>query len=169
LNERFGWRSTLWFLALGGVVQFLLLLFFLPETMRPPRKIPAHEPSNSPVRELTKWEVFKVYIIDPLKLLRLLRYPPVLLAITYAAVTFGILVFHDSYYLMVVLCEHLYNVLFFNRPVQLYVNHHWVLSFKIFLTQTSLSRKQSGISSRVNPRRSLVRLHFRPLSSEARP
>ena len=116
MNERFGWRSTLWFLAFGGAVQFLLLLFFLPETMRPPRKILVREPSNG-VRELTIWEVFRVYIIEPFKLLRLLRYPPVLLTITYASVAFGTLVFLDSDYLMTVLYEYLYNILFFNRAL----------------------------------------------------
>ena len=85
--------------------------------MRPPPKILVREPSNGAVRELTKWELFKVYIIDPLKLLRLLRYPPVLLTITYTSVAFGTLVFHDSGYLMLVLYEHFYNVLFFHKPV----------------------------------------------------
>jgi hypothetical protein len=60
--------------------------------MRPPPKILKREPSNGVVRELTKWEVFSIYIIQPLKLLRLLRYPPVILAIAYASVAFGTLV-----------------------------------------------------------------------------
>lgn len=69
-----------------------MLLFFLPETMRPPRKVLKREPSNGIVRDLTKWELFKVYAIEPLKLLRLLKYPPVILAITYAAIVYGTLV-----------------------------------------------------------------------------
>jgi len=77
-----------------GVVQFLLLLFFLPETMRQPHKIVVRERSNGSVREPTKWETFKVYIIEPLKLLRLLRYPPVILAIAYVSIAFGTLVSH---------------------------------------------------------------------------
>lgn len=92
INERFGWRSTLWFLVFSGTVQFLMLLFLLPETMRPPRKVLKREPSNGVVRDLTKWEVFKIYAIEPLKLLRLLKYPPVILAITYGAIAFGTLV-----------------------------------------------------------------------------
>jgi len=60
--------------------------------MRQPRKILVREPSNGTVREVTKWETLRIYVIDPLKLLRLLRYPPVLLAIAYAAVAFGVLV-----------------------------------------------------------------------------
>ena len=64
--------------------------------MRPPPKILVREPSNGAVRELKIWEVLKVYIIDPFKLLLLLRYPPVLLTVTYASVTFGTLVFRDS-------------------------------------------------------------------------
>ena len=66
--------------------------------MRPPRKLLVREPSNGTVRELTKWEIFKIYVIDPLKLLRLLRYPPVILAISYAAVAFGVLVLYLTYF-----------------------------------------------------------------------
>jgi len=65
--------------------------------MRPPRKILVREPSNGTVREITKWEIFRIYMIEPLKLLRLLRYPPVLLAILYAAVAFGVLVLYLTY------------------------------------------------------------------------
>ena len=84
-----------------------MLLLFLPETMRPPRKVLKREPSNGAVRELTKWELFKVYAIEPLKLLRLLKYPPVILAISYAAVAFGTLVDHATDYLTVVRHEYL--------------------------------------------------------------
>lgn len=59
--------------------------------MRPPRKILKREPSNGAVRELTKWEIFKIYAIEPIKLLRLFRYPPVILSIAYASVAFGAL------------------------------------------------------------------------------
>ena len=85
-----------------------MILFFLPETMRPPRKVLKREPSLGVVRELTKWEVFKIYAIEPLKLLRLLKYPPVILAIAYAAVAFGTLVnLTICFSLTVVLHEHL--------------------------------------------------------------
>jgi len=60
--------------------------------MRPPPKILVREPSNGMARELSGWEVFKIYLIEPLKLLQLLRYPPVLLAILYASFLFGTLV-----------------------------------------------------------------------------
>jgi predicted MFS family arabinose efflux permease len=109
LNEKFGWRSTLWFLAISGTVQFLLLLFFLPETMR--------KPQNDTDTPMTRWQVFKVYIIDPLKLLRLLRYPPVILAITIAAVAFGTLVCSSSSYLTLVLLEHLHYLLIFSSTI----------------------------------------------------
>jgi MFS family permease len=59
--------------------------------MRPPRKILKRESSNGAVQELTKWEIFKMYAIEPLKLLRLLQYPPVILSIAYASVAFGAL------------------------------------------------------------------------------
>jgi len=67
-------------------------LFFLPETMRQSPKVLVRETSNGSVREPTKWETFKIYIIEPLKLLRLLRYPPVILAIAYTSIAFGTLV-----------------------------------------------------------------------------
>jgi predicted MFS family arabinose efflux permease len=119
LNEKFGWRSTLWFLAIVGVVQFLLLLFGLPETMRTTRKVLVTEPSNGSVREPTNWEtLFKIYIIEPLKLLRLLRYPPVLLAIAYASVAFGILVsFPFGIFLIVVLHEYIHYIHLFGTSV----------------------------------------------------
>ena len=60
--------------------------------MRPSNKILVQEPSNGTVGEITKWKIFKIYVLEPLKLLRLLQYPPVTLAIAYAAVTFGVLV-----------------------------------------------------------------------------
>ena len=85
--------------------------------MRPPRKILVKETPNGIIRELTKWEVFKTYIIEPLKLLRLLRYPPVILAIAYVSFAFGslvIILFND---LTVVLSEHFYHVFIFFRSV----------------------------------------------------
>jgi nitrate/nitrite transporter NarK len=119
LNERFGWRSTLWFLAIVEAVQFLLLLFGLPETMRTTHlKILVREPSTGSGREPTKWETLNIYIIEPLKLLRLMRYPPVLLAIAYAAIAFGIQVsLSFDTLLIVVLDEHLHYIHVFGTSV----------------------------------------------------
>ena len=135
-------------MVFGGIVQFLLILFFLPETMRPPQKILVREPSNGAVREQTKWEVFKIYAFEPLKLLRLLRYPPVFLAITYAAVVFGTLVLDQSNNLTTVLLEHLHNILIFSRSLQLLIYHHWVhpLTPGIANTDSFISGIVSGIS-----------------------
>lgn len=119
LSERFGWRSTLWFLVFSGTVQFLLLLFCLPETMRQTRKIMIREPTNGSIHEPTKWQTFKIYVIEPLKLLRLLRYPPVLLSIAYASFAFGALVRLGRRLLIEVLFEHLHYLLIFRCAVQL--------------------------------------------------
>jgi hypothetical protein len=85
--------------------------------MRPPRKILVREPSDGVVRELTKWEVFKIYIIEPLKLLRLLRYPPVLLAIAYVSFAFGSLVISLFNDLTVVLSEHFHYIFIFGCSI----------------------------------------------------
>jgi hypothetical protein len=78
-----------------------------------------HGASNGSVREPTNWEtLFKIYIIEPLKLLRLLRYPPVLLAIAYASVAFGILVsFPFGIFLIVVLHEYIHYIHLFGTSV----------------------------------------------------
>jgi hypothetical protein len=87
--------------------------------MRQTRKILIREPTNGSVHEPTKWETFKIYAIEPLKLLRLLRYPPVILSIAYASFAFGALVRPRRRLLTEVLYEHLHYLLLFRCAVQL--------------------------------------------------
>jgi predicted MFS family arabinose efflux permease len=94
LTDAFGWQGTAWFLAISGAVLFLILLLFLPETMRSP---PPPDPvdckiSSETCEKTTKWEVCKAYFVEPLKAFGLLRWPPVLVAILYGGVEFNVMV-----------------------------------------------------------------------------
>jgi predicted MFS family arabinose efflux permease len=88
LNDRFGWRAALWFLVFIGVLQFLLIVFFLPETTRRSKR----EGTDAMVNEMTSWGIFAAYAVEPITLLRLLRYPPVILAVTYTSIACAALV-----------------------------------------------------------------------------
>ncbi|KAI3325894.1 major facilitator superfamily transporter [Xylariaceae sp. AK1471] len=104
LAEAFGWRSTMYFLAVYGALIFVLVLFGVPETL--PRReqvsIPDDENNNnntlsrvstrrSVVQAKTKtvgvW--LKRIFVDPLSILKYLRFPAVALIVSYAAITFG--------------------------------------------------------------------------------
>ncbi|KAI1434277.1 major facilitator superfamily transporter [Xylaria sp. CBS 124048] len=119
LTAGFGWRSTMYFLAVYGALIVALVLFGVPETL--PRKFQqsaaaaadddAHDDDNnnnnnnndntltrasthrSSVHARTRnagvW--LKRALIDPLSVLKFLRFPAVALIVTYAAVTFGTL------------------------------------------------------------------------------
>jgi MFS family permease len=108
LAQRFGWRSTMWFLAIYGAVMLLGLFFGLPETLAR-RKPPAPRPgtpasSNNPdalrristarsVKNTTKYAsfLFKQFFTDPFQVILYLRYPPVLISVYSAAIAFGAL------------------------------------------------------------------------------
>ena len=131
LTQRFGWRSTMWFLAAFGAVVVVMMVFCLPETYQerqmPPNSraaksvadpektasepaglvdIEAHagEPSHGlhktisrvSMRTKTKanqWLLtVKILIIEPLSSLAFIRFPPVLLTVAWASITFGTLV-----------------------------------------------------------------------------
>ena len=83
LTQGFGWRSTLWFLAIFGGIILLLLFLFLPETVAR---------SEQPEQKV-KLEVGGIFeaLGEPLKLLMLLRYPAILSAVYLAAIAFGCL------------------------------------------------------------------------------
>lgn len=105
LTGRFGWRSTQWFLAIYGVVLWFMMLFGLPETLRKKPVVPKvsseKEGDNALERSISRvsikkakeWTVTARHIfIDPLKALRYLKFPPVLLTVFYASMTFTVLV-----------------------------------------------------------------------------
>lgn len=115
LTGKFGWRGTQWFLAVFGLVLLLMMTFCLPETLRkqPKQKetVPDPGPENDSAEDTTvlgrnkshistrsvektrQWAAAtKHVLIDPLKSLKYLRFPPVLLTVGYASMSFGCLV-----------------------------------------------------------------------------
>ncbi|KAI0554481.1 major facilitator superfamily domain-containing protein [Xylaria curta] len=102
LTDAFGWRSTMYFLAVYGAVIFVLVLFGVPETL--PRRIQEQVqvsiPEDTLSRVSTRRSVvqartkmagawFKRVFLDPLSILKFLRFPAVALIVSYAAITFG--------------------------------------------------------------------------------
>ena len=104
LQLRWGWRSTMWFLAIYSFVVWSLLLWCLPETLASTKPIvPVVEESEKTgtpmarvstmqsVHKHTKrvgWVLHRT-CIEPFKVLGLLRFPPVALAVFYVCIIFG--------------------------------------------------------------------------------
>ena len=119
LAQRWRWRSTLWFLAVYGAIIVVFILVALPETLvvaKTPQPEPTHDQeaplehrlsrisSRQVVRSTTRWlKVLKMVFLDPLKIVLYLRYPPVLLTVYYASITFG------SLYVLNVSVEHTFG------------------------------------------------------------
>lgn len=118
LAQKWGWRSTFWFLAAFGGLTVGLIFFVLPETLVKQdatistdgheqyfAEITSSRASSSQVLRLAaKWlKALKVIFIDPLKILLYLRYPPVLLTVYYASIAFG------SLYVLNVSIEHTFK------------------------------------------------------------
>jgi multidrug resistance protein len=110
LSQGFGWRSTMWFLAIYGGVIWILLATCLPETLswKNPLVTTTALPTNtneknSATPQLTRVStrqfaqqkaktfasVFHRCIIEPLYILAYLRFPAVALTVYYASITFG--------------------------------------------------------------------------------
>ena len=105
LSAAFNWRSSMWFLAIYGGVMLLMLCFGLPETLRkrtpkPVPTTPAAPSGDDPLRRTTTTQsvkqkskrlarVLKTFLIDPLSVLKYLRYPPVQVSVYSAAIAFG--------------------------------------------------------------------------------
>jgi multidrug resistance protein len=83
LSQEWNWRSILWFLALYGAVTTLLILVALPETHTKRGNLDIKEPVKQPGLNLVK-----ILLLDPLKTLRYLSRPPVLLTVYYASITY---------------------------------------------------------------------------------
>ncbi|KAE8158828.1 major facilitator superfamily domain-containing protein [Aspergillus tamarii] len=119
LAQRWKWRSTLWFLAAYGGITVAFIFFALPETLisakspSPNTSSEQQEPigrrlsrvsSRQVVGFTTRWLKFlKMALVDPLKIVLYLRYPPVLLTVYYASITFG------SLYVLNVSVEHTFG------------------------------------------------------------
>ena len=101
LAESFGWRSTMWFLAVLGFVTWILIFFLLPETLA--RRMEDERPAKSDeLQRMTTTESAKVrtkkfaanlkkFLIDPLAVILFLRFPPVLITVLVAAFAFAAL------------------------------------------------------------------------------
>lgn len=108
LAQKFGWRSTMWFLAIFAGALVVILTLCLPETLH--RKVVAlptpvvtdergirSQLSRVSTRQSIKIKtvniakVFKRCIVDPLSVLLYLRFPAVLLTVYLASITFGCL------------------------------------------------------------------------------
>ncbi|KAH8434970.1 uncharacterized protein LDX57_012602 [Aspergillus melleus] len=117
LAQRWGWRSTLWFLAVYGAITVIFICLALPETLVTSKTPNTDEEQQEAVgRQLsrvssrqvvqftTKWlRILKMVFIDPLKIVLYLRYPPVFLTVYYASITFG------SLYVLNVSIEHTFG------------------------------------------------------------
>jgi multidrug resistance protein len=104
LAQRWGWRSTMWFLAAFGALTLIFILFALPETLtvqkpalpeiddeditisRPLSRVSSRQVARSTARWLKR---LKIIFIDPLKIILYLRFLPVLLSVYYASIAFG--------------------------------------------------------------------------------
>ncbi|KAJ5679662.1 MFS transporter OpS2 [Penicillium macrosclerotiorum] len=105
LAERWGWRSTMWFLAAYGALTVIFIFLALPETLavRKPILPDVSEDELNPVtRPLSRvssrqvvgfttrtLKTLKIVFIDPLKIVLYLRFIPVLLSVYYASIAFG--------------------------------------------------------------------------------
>lgn len=106
LAQKFGWRSTMWFLTIYGGVMLLMLFFILPETLAkrkppPPRpRIPASEDdpeglgrisTAQSARARTRYAafLFKRFFAEPFQVICYLRYPAVLITVYSASIAFG--------------------------------------------------------------------------------
>lgn len=97
LSQAFGWKSTMWFLAIYGGVIVVMLTLLLPETLA--REAPSPG-DTAPLTRLSTRESTKLhtkrfvrginrFIFAPLKVLLFLRFPPVLITVILAAFAFG--------------------------------------------------------------------------------
>ena len=103
LAQELGWKSTMWFLAIYGFCCFILLMLLLPETLAQRRSDePVVEAQSEELRRMTTRESAKVqtkkmakilkrFLIDPLSVILLLRFPAVTITVLVAAIAFGAL------------------------------------------------------------------------------
>ncbi|KAK4191218.1 major facilitator superfamily domain-containing protein [Podospora australis] len=104
LSGAYGWRSTMWFLAIYGGVMLVMLTFCLPETLKP-KPLPAPTSTlelegGNALRRVSTIQSAKVttrhaaailkrFFWDPLTVLAYLRYPPVQISVYSASIAFG--------------------------------------------------------------------------------
>lgn len=96
LTQYLGWRSTMWFLTIYGFAIIVAIFFLLPETLaRKNEPAMTHQLTRMSTRESIRVKRKKFttslnhYLIEPLSVLLLLRFPPVFLTVLIAAITFS--------------------------------------------------------------------------------
>ncbi|PCG99570.1 Major facilitator superfamily domain, general substrate transporter [Penicillium occitanis (nom. inval.)] len=103
LAQKWGWRSTMWFMVIFGGIVWVLILFGLPETLAVRKSPILQEPATEISLERSTSRVsskvaqnsakvlktLKVTLVDPLSIILYLRFIPIALTIYYAAITFG--------------------------------------------------------------------------------
>lgn len=114
LADGLGWRSDMWFLVVYGVVLWLAILFFLPETLKARKSVAAEaeaevvtqiagdgKAAERPglTRMMTRQSVhaktkkyatvLRRWFLDPLAIVLHLRNPAVAITVYYASITFG--------------------------------------------------------------------------------
>ncbi|KAL8394482.1 hypothetical protein RB595_002432 [Gaeumannomyces hyphopodioides] len=102
LSQRWGWQSTMWFLAIYGGLVWVMIVFCLPETLARKKMPAAESETTASLRRIsTRQSVsqhtratakfLKRAFVDPLSVLLYLRFMPIAVTVMYAAVTFGAL------------------------------------------------------------------------------
>ncbi|EDU45132.1 AraJ Arabinose efflux permease [Pyrenophora tritici-repentis] len=111
LGAGLGWRSTQWFLVIYGGITVIFVILALPETLHretnsptnptPPPPLNEKDTSSPLNRSQTRASTvqktkslliqLRQIFIDPLRIVAWLRFPPVLLTVYYASITFGCL------------------------------------------------------------------------------
>lgn len=106
LSQRFGWQSTMWALAIYGGLVLIMILFCLPETLAKPKPaLPPAAAAQGEKNDLSRTKttesvkvhtkkagaLLKKFFLDPLSVLLYLRFPPVIITVAFAAITFGAL------------------------------------------------------------------------------
>lgn len=101
LSESLGWKACMYFLAVFGLVIWVMVFLFLPETLAK-RNIDLPAPAMQSLQRMSTRESAKMqtkqaatktkrFLLDPLKVLLMLRFPPVLITVLVAAIAFGAL------------------------------------------------------------------------------
>ncbi|KAK9458603.1 major facilitator superfamily domain-containing protein [Lipomyces oligophaga] len=95
LNDRWGWRSTQYFLIIIGGASFLLMLFFLPETLTPITVSVEEIETRNQRKNANKFKYYTAesyrFFLGPFQSFELLKYPSFLFAIAYNSFGYGCL------------------------------------------------------------------------------
>ncbi|MCJ1436260.1 hypothetical protein MMC27_005638 [Xylographa pallens] len=91
LTQGLGWRSTLWFLTILGGVMLLMIIFCLPETLAKRQPLNLEPTAQSGKKGTKKGVIILKRFVEPLQVLKYLRYPPILVSVYSGSMAFGAL------------------------------------------------------------------------------